>query len=370
MSQLRSALEEMTGVSDEGLSVGQLAEDITELSHIGQMVEVLRARKIRHLTHRDGLEELGYSSATNLLCDLARMTPGNARRVISFANTAERAPIAHQAWVDGRLSTDQARSLFTAAEALPDLYPEAEESLVDIVELLDPVDTNKAVTYWRHTVELGDPDPNAQWARRCLSISATTGGMRRVDGWLTPLAGEALEVALDALTPPRRDGDDRTPRQRRHDALEDLARDWLDNGTTPTVGGEKPHIVLHADLDALQGIAGGLHETDTGEILDVDALRMIACDCSLTRVVLGPDSQVLDVGRKTRVWAHAQRRAIVARDRHCQGPGCRARPQHCDIHHIASWKDDGETNVENGVLLCRRCHRLEHSGSREHPPRT
>lgn len=358
------------GVDDIDLSVGELTEDIAELSHIGQMVEVLRARKVRSLNDRASLEELGYSSATNLLCDIGRMTPWNARQVVSFANASDRAPVAHQAWVDGRLSTDQARSLFAAADAVPNEYPEAEKHLVDIVELLDPVDTKKAVTYWRHTVELGDPDPDAQWACRSLSISATAGGMRRVDGWLTPLAGEALETALDALTPPRREGDDRTPRQRRHDALEDLARDWLDNGTTPTVGGEKPHIVLHTDLDALQGIAGGLHETEMGDIIDVGALRMIACDCSITRVVLGPDSQVLDVGRKTRVWSSAQRRAIVARDRHCQGPGCRARPQHCDIHHTTPWVDGGETTVDSGVLVCRSCHTAEHARQGSPPPRT
>ncbi|MFZ0013770.1 MAG: HNH endonuclease, partial [Acidimicrobiia bacterium] len=132
------------------------------------------------------------------------------------------------------------------------------------------------------------------------------------------------------------------------------------NGTTPTVGGEKPHISIHADLPALQSVAGGLHETEDADIIDVDTLRMIACDCSITRIVLGPDSEIVDVGRKTRVWTSAQRRVIVARDRHCQGPGCRARPRSCDIHHRTHWADGGETTIDNGVLLCRPCHTLEH----------
>jgi hypothetical protein len=70
------------------------------------------------------------------------------------------------------------------------------------------------------------------------------------------------------------------------------------------VGGEKPHIGLHADLDALRGIAGGLHETENGEIVDINTIRMIGCDCSITRIVLGPDSEILDVGRKTNGRRH------------------------------------------------------------------
>jgi len=264
-------------------------------------------------------------------------------------------------WADGRLSTSQAHHLFRAAEAIPDEYSEAEERLVEIVGGLDAVDTAKAVEYWRQAMDgPGEIDPEVQLGRRGLSASWVQGGMLKVDGWLNSTAGQAFMAGLDANMPPPRDGDIRTPRQRRHDALENLCRDWLDNGTTPTVGGDKPHVVFHADMPALQGIAGGLHETENGDIVDVDTLRMIACDCSLTRIVLGPDSEVLDVGRKTRVWTTAQRRAIIARDRHCQGPGCRAKPRHCDIHHLDHWANLGTTTVEKGKLLCRPCHTQEH----------
>lgn len=361
MSQLRSAIDELFAVDDATLSVEELAADLAELSHVSQMAEVLRSRKVKNLSDRGGHHDLGYSSPTAFLVDHAQMSPGHAKRVISYGNAKEKAPHAYAAWVDGRLSTGQAIHLFRAAEAAPDLYPQAEERLVGIVERLDAVDTRKAVAYWRQAMEgPGEIDVQKQFARRGVFISGTANGMRRVDGWLTVTAGEALQAALDANMPPPRDGDTRTPRQRRHDALENLCRDWLDNGATPTVGGEKPHIFVHSDLEALKGIAGGLHETEGGDILDVDTLRMIACDCSVTRIILGPDSEVLDVGRKTRVWTIAQRRAIIARDRHCQGPGCRANPRHCDIHHEDHWAGGGETTVDKGKLLCRPCHGQAH----------
>jgi hypothetical protein len=249
----------------------------------------------------------------------------------------------------------------------PASSPQAEQRLVEIVEGLSVKDTARAVEYWRQSVDgPGELDTETRWARRGLSVSETVGGMRRVGGWLTATAGEPFETVLDALLPPPGGDDTRTPRQRRHDALEDLCRDWLDHGDTPTVGGEKPHIMVLADIPALQGIAGGIHETLNGDILTVDTLRMLAC--SVSRVLLGADSEVLDVGRKTRVWSAAQRRAIIARDRHCQADGCDRGPRWCDIHHLDHWGDKGETAVENGILYCRWHHTEEHL-KQTHTPR-
>ncbi len=367
MSSVRSALDELFGVDDEQLSVEGLATDVSELVHVGQMVEVLIARKVEAIGSRDGFDGLGYSSATAFLCDVGRMTPWTARRVVSRSRMREVAPHTHAAWSDGRLTTGQARCLLRLSEQVPDVFQDAERRLVEIVEGLDAVDTRRALEYWRQSIDgPGDLDPADQDARRGLSLSRSYGGMRRVDGWLTILAGEALEAALDANMPPPGDGDARTLRQRRHDGLENLVRDWLDNGTTPTVGGEKPHIVVHTDFHALRGDSGGLHETQDGDIIDVDTLRMVACDCSITRVVFDSASEILDLGRKTRVWSAAQRRAVIARDRHCQGPGCRARARHCDIHHLEHWADGGPTNLDNGLLLCRSCHTNRHRNGRYH----
>lgn len=366
MSELRSVIAELTVFDPNDLTPGELATEIAEAIHGGQLLETAVAGWVRNLADRGGHHDLGYSSPTNFLSDVGRMTPGHARQVVSTGLAQEKAPLAFRAWADGRISTDQARHLFRAAENLPDVYPDAEERLVDIVEGLDAVDTGKTVEYWRQSVDgPGELEADTQWARRGLSSSWTVGGMLKVDGWLTPTAGEAFLAGLDANNPPRRPDDHRTPRQRRHDALENLCRDWLDNGTTPIVGGEKPHINLLCDIPALQAIAGGTHETLDGQIIDIDTLRMIACDCSIARIVLGPQSEILDVGRKTRVWSPAQRRAIVARDGHCQGKGCRAEPEHCDIHHTLHWADGGETTVDAGKLYCRPCHTQEHAKDRQ-----
>ncbi len=365
MSQLRSVIADETSFNPDDLSLAELASEITEALHAGQVLETAVAGWVKNLADRDGHVEMGYPSPTAFLMDQARMSSGHAKQVVSRANASETAPVAFAAWADGRLSTDQARHLFQLAEVIPDVFPAAEERLVGIIEPLSVRETAKVLEYWRQSVDgPGDLDPEIELARRGLSVSKTMGGMGRVDGWLTPTAREAFETLLDAFMPPPRPDDPRTPRQRRHDALEDVSRAWLDHGDTPVVGGEKPHISVIANIAALQGIAGGLHETLNGDILDVDTLRMLACDCSVSRIVFGPDSEALDIGRKTRVWTAAQRRAIIARDRHCTWPDCEVRPEWCDIHHVDHWADGGPTSVEKGKLLCRFHHTCEHAEDR------
>jgi Domain of unknown function (DUF222)/HNH endonuclease len=182
---------------------------------------------------------------------------------------------------------------------------------------------------------------------------------------MTSLAGETFMTALDALMPPPGETDTRTVSQRRHDALEDLSRSYLEGTETPEVGGEKPHLNVHVDLDALQGLAGGLHETETGHVLSVDTIRQLACDASVSRIVFGPKSEILDVARKTRVIPAGLRQAVIARDRHCTYSGCDRSARWCDVHHIIFWADGGETVLDNLCLLCRYHHTLIHRNQAE-----
>jgi len=70
----------------------------------------------------------------------------------------------------------------------------------------------------------------------------------------------------------------------------------------------------------------------------------------------------LDVGRASRTVTAPQRRAVVVRDRHCRFPGCDRPPGWGDVHHIVHWLDQGRTDLDNLILLCRRHHTLVHEG--------
>jgi hypothetical protein len=87
---------------------------------------------------------------------------------------------------------------------------------------------------------------------------------------------------------------------------------------------------------------------------------MLGCDGSISRIITGPEGQILDSGRATRSFTAAQRRAIIARDRHCQHGHCDTPAAWCDIHHKTHWADGGPTSIDNGILLCGRHHRHTH----------
>ncbi|WP_315098650.1 DUF222 domain-containing protein [uncultured Cellulomonas sp.] len=98
----------------------------------------------------------------------------------------------------------------------------------------------------------------------------------------------------------------------------------------------------------------------TGPVPDT-VLARLACDSALTRVVFGPASQVLNVGRTERTYTGPKRRAIIARDRHCRYPGCHAPPALGEIHHTHHWhRDRGTTDVNTGILLCWHHHEIVH----------
>ena len=63
----------------------------------------------------------------------------------------------------------------------------------------------------------------------------------------------------------------------------------------------------------------------------------------------------LDIGRSRSIPGHI-RRAVLLRDRHCAWPHCDRPAAWCDIHHLKHQAHDGETSVQNCVLLCQYHH--------------
>src|SRR5439155_2287503 len=229
--------------------------------------------------------------------------------------------------------------LASASAAHPEAFSASEELLLEAAQRHSVRDLRRAVAYWR---ELADADQGVDrseraWNERHLHVSTTFHGMVRVDGDLDPETGEPLIAALGAVMDgDRRSGDgadSRTPPQRRADAMAEICRQWLDRLDRPDVTGERPHLTVTMDLEALERRSGAGEFDHSGPIRPETA-RRIACDASVSRVITRGSSEPLDVGRRTPVVPAGLRRAVVARDRTCRFPGC-DRPHHwCDAHHV------------------------------------
>jgi len=345
----------------EASSVDELDDHILLLEAARHRLDVEWCESLGVFEERGGHDLFGYPSLVAYLKDRARMAGARANRYVSVARAARRFRSTFKSWKQNLISTDQAGLLFRAAERVPDEYPAAEEVLLEIVG--DTVaETRKVIDYWTATVNRPGKgsDLESQMLRRRFDYSRRANGMVEGEFALTSTAGEALITALDAMTPPPAPDDDRTATQRRHDGFEDLVDGFLTGSSPPDVGGERPHVNVMVDINGLQGLPGGVHESEAGHVLDIETVRVLACDSSVNRIVWDGESEILDVGRRTRTVPAALRRAVIARDRHCVWKGCTRSARWADIHHLISWADGGTTELTNLCLLCRYHHTLIH----------
>jgi len=309
-------------------------------------------------------EQLGYRSATSLLMDRLAVSARVARGMIRMARSLVEMPATRAAFDAGDLDVPRVRLLVAARDANPDLFTDHEAALVDSITGLSMQDSSRAIEYWQQqaAVEAFEADETARFERRRLHVSAS-GGMVHIDGLLDPISGQTVITALDSLTDPGNlDPDDtRSPAQRRADALTGLCKELLSSSDRPMQGHERPHVTVHVSLEALEGRAGRPCELDDTGVISPEAARRLACDATVSRIITKGESQILDVGRATRVWPAGIRKAIVARDRGCVI--CGAPPRWCDIHHTDHWADGGHTSVDKGVLLCDPHHTGVHNGT-------
>jgi hypothetical protein len=213
---------------------------------------------------------------------------------------------------------------------------------------------------------------------RHLTTWVDDDGMLVIRGRLTPEVGAVVQRALDAAADhlfqesaqaadARQATGETTPGQRRADALGRIAECALAADLDRGTAGDRYQVIVHVDAIALQA-DDARSATDVGQAaielgsaatqVSAETSQRMACDASVIVMHHDPDGSVLDVGRRTRTIPAAIRRALAARDRGCQFPGCTAR--RCDGHHIRHWARGGATRLDNLVQLCRRHHRAVH----------
>ena len=251
----------------------------------------------------------------------------------------------------------------------------AEYDMVDAfdeVEILELARERSASRLWHFGQQLRhglDAENLAREQRhlaeaRHLRVVSKDDGSVIVRGWLDPIGGAAVLTALDPLAERTGKSDDRDWERRMADALVELASHGLDAGLIPQRGGQRPHLQVTTSLETLMGIKGGLAaEMEFSTPVSSKTVQRLACDATITRIVLGPDSAVIDVGRAWRVVSGSMRRALNARDQYCRWPsGCDRPASWSAAHHIVHWALGGETSLDNTILLCHRHHVKVHEG--------
>ena len=149
--------------------------------------------------------------------------------------------------------------------------------------------------------------------------------------------------------------------QRLADALVELAAHRLDQGDVPARASQRSHLQVTTTLATLQGLAGSPGaELDGGAPIPDATVQRLACDATITRVLLDAEFRGHRRGPLAAGRAGATRRALNVRDRGCRWPGCERPASWTAAHHIVHWVRGGGTDMRNLVLLCHRHHWLVH----------
>jgi hypothetical protein len=366
--------------SQSPASVGP--EHTAQVAQLGEAIAALAARlhaatyellvMLREFDQRAGWNA-GFLSCAHWLHWRTGIDLGAAREKVRVARALAELPHVGAAMRRGELSYAKTRALTRIAT------PDNELRLLDLARAGTAAHVERLVRAWRR-VDRNEAArvTETRHQHRQLTTWVDDDGMLVIRGRLTPEVGAVVQRALDAAadhlfreSAQAADAGqatrETTPGQRRADALGRVAECALAADLDRGTAGDRYQVIVHVDAIALQ-VDDAAGATDVGQAaielgsaathVSAETSQRMACDASVVVMHHAPDRSVLDVGRRTRTIPAAIRRALAARDRGCQFPGCTAR--RCDGHHIRHWARGGATRLDNLVQLCRRHHRAVH----------
>ena len=317
------------------------------------LMELSFAEDAAAFASTDEYDELGFVSPIDWIRFNCHMTSGAAAASVAVGRTMDRLPRSVEAVSQGEIGLAHVTVMARTAEALKDRFDER-----PLIEYAREHTPGKFHFYCQHAKHAADADGYAeteadQAQSRRLSLSTWIDGSMVLSGVLDAFGGAALRAALEPLAHRSGEHDKRERGQRLADALVELAS-----------GGPHPaSIQVTSSVETLLGLAGA-SAADMEFSLPISSkiVERLACDCSVTRVLLDSESAVIDVGRAKRVVSGPARRALAARDGTCRWPGCDRPASWTAAHHVVHWVHGGTTDLDNLILLCHRHHWMVHEG--------
>ena len=376
--RLTEAVEALVGESIDGFSTLALGEDMVDMRRAIDRLEAEFLRRLHRFHNERGGQDDGGLSTVSWLRHRCGMTAKAAAYRKHLARTLGEMPATLDSARAGRSSLgNMAMIAHLAGDVGVEQVAPMEPILVQAAETLDPARMRTLTQAARLRL---DPDgvlagDNHAHERRWFDCEQSYGGDWFVQGLLDNEAGALLKAAIDAASHGLTPGETRSASQRRADALVEMAAAHLRSGDHRDVHGQRPHLTLTVSADALRGDADAAPAVlnGVGPIHPATA-RRIACDAVRTVVTVAPleastapawaavDAPVvpLAVAPRTRTIPAPLRTALCLRDKGCRFPGCDKPPAWTDGHHVIHWADDGPTELDNLVSLCRRHHRKVH----------
>jgi hypothetical protein len=316
----------------------------------------------------DEYDQQGCYSPIHWLRLNCHMTAGAAADRIAVGEQLQGIPESQQSMVEGGIGFAHLAHVARTAAAIEETGTNKPFDERPLLEKARELTVGRFIDFCHHMRHSADPDGYAaEQARavdaRSLTLKTGEGGMVWLRGVLDPEGGAVLRTALEPLAQRNGKDDDRKRDRRLGDAVVELANRPLDNGSVAGRGSQRPHLQVTTTLETLlQRTGAPAADLEFSLPISAKAVERLACDCNVTRILLGADSAVIDVGRSKRVISPSQRRALKARDRGCRFPGCDRPATWTSGHHLIHWIRGGPGDLPNLVLLCHRHHWMVHEG--------
>jgi hypothetical protein len=340
-----------------------LRERLIRKRHVIDLMELSFAQEAAEFAATRDYEEDGSTSAIDWIRINCHMTGNAAADRVAVGKLIGDLEQTIGALVDGQVGFAHLTVMARTANAVAGDFNET--ALLDKARENSPGKFHHICRHYRHAIDpKGYQEEQTELVEnRRLSISTWDDGSLLLNGVLDPEGGAALRTALEPLARPSGAHDDRNRERRLADALVDLSMHALDSGLIPQQGYQRTHLQVTTTLETLRGLPGAAAaELEFSLPISAKTVERLACDCSITRIVLGSDSMVIDVGRAKRTISGPARKALNARDRGCTWPGCERSASWTSGHHLKHWLHGGTNKPPNLTLLCYRHHWMVHEG--------
>ncbi|GAA1477779.1 hypothetical protein GCM10009623_22250 [Nocardioides aestuarii] len=374
MRAIGSGLDDVAGVDPIYMTTPEKREALAAMVEAAARLDELRLRVMA------GADDLALDAAARDIAALhaheSRLDGAATRRDLRLAQSLDaRWRGVAAAFRTGAVNRDQAEVIVHALDRLPDdldpeVYRHAEQRLVDEARTWGP---RQLRIMGRRILHLVAPDVADDEERKALereeqnALRRTFLTTRRNGDGTTDLkvrvsdaAAHRLLTYLQAFTSPRQhDTTDRRPYDQKLGQAFMAFLECADPARLPIHGGSATTIIVSMPLEELRdGVGVGLVGD---EPISAGEVRRLACQASIVPLVLGGDSEILDLGRHRRLFSPAQRKAMAVRDVHCRAEGCTIPAAWCEAHHDADpWSRGGKTDLDDGVLFCTWHHHRAH----------
>ena len=370
------------------LDVDDLADAMARVQEVSRLAQAISLDLTAAAHTADTARKQGAASTQSWLAQTGGVSHREAAKEVKLATDLQTvAPRTREAMSLPGMSAEKARVITGAMTRLPALLNDTERSTVeaDLVDRAQKHSVDDLRRAAKRAVEVLD----AEWADRleAQTLKDEEGRARRqAEFWMRPadddgmveggftipqLEADILKTALESYPSPRHDCTsqpdestellDERPTYRHKlgqaftEILGHLPTDSLGNH-----GGVAATLVVTTDYETLKGQVERAGTNSHGNRVSPDTIRQLACTAGILPVVMSGRSRVMAVGRKRRLYHSGQRVALAIRDGGCAFPGCDRAPGWCEAHHINPWGTGGNTNLDDGVLLCARHHRIIH----------